>query len=414
MTPDLTAAELTLLGLLVEQPRHGYELEAVITERGMREWTGIGFSSIYYLLNRLRERGLITRAGAAPTGGAKERKVYTATAEGREACAVAAEKAIAEPHPLFPRLLVGLANEPAVPHDRLLDALGRRSRALGEQLADVRRAAARESGAPASVQAIFDYSLGLLAAEQRWLDRYRASLDDPRPPGRKTPMRPYDVKRELKELYAPRNTAWAVVDIPPQQFIAVDGSGDPNTAPAYTEAVEALYAVAYTIKFAARRTESGDAGEGGDFVVAPLEGLWWADRPEAFTSRAKDTWNWTMLISMPPWITEEMIDDARRTAFAKKGLPAVPRLRRLTLHEGPSAQLLHIGSYDDEAPALAELHGVYLDAHGLRPTGRHHEIYLGDPRRTAPEKLRTVLRQPVGPVAPAGATATTGPGGGPA
>jgi hypothetical protein len=202
-------------------------------------------------------------------------------------------------------------------------------------------------------------------------------------------MAPYDIKRERKEFYAPKNTSWAVVDVPEQQFIAVDGTGNPNTAPAYAHAVEALYTVAYTLKFTGKRMA------GGDFVVAPLEGLWWADRPEAFTGGAKDSWHWTMLISMPSWITEEMIEDAKQTASAKKKAPTISRLRHLTLHEGPSAQVLHIGSYDDEAPVLHELHHSYLGANGLRPTGLHHEIYLSDPRRTAPEKLRTILRQPV-------------------
>jgi hypothetical protein len=202
-------------------------------------------------------------------------------------------------------------------------------------------------------------------------------------------MAPYDVKREQKELYAPRNTRWALVDVPEQRFLAVDGAGDPNTASAYTEAVQALYAVAYTLKFAAKSTP------GGDFVVAPLEGLWWSDRHDAFTSRAKDAWQWTMLIGMPHWITEENVQEARRTALEKKKLPAISRVRHQTLHEGLSAQVLHIGSYDDEAPVLEELHGTWLGAHGLRPTALHHEIYLSDPRRTAPGKLKTVLRQPV-------------------
>ncbi|HEY3503497.1 MAG TPA: GyrI-like domain-containing protein [Actinocatenispora sp.] len=384
MNTGLSAAELTLLGLLVEQPRHGYELEAVIAERGMREWTEIGFSSIYYLLTKLRQRGLIVPTDASASG--KSRKVYAATAEGRAACATAAGEAIARLAPLFPRVLVGLANQPALDHDELVDALDQRARALAERVDQVGRAKAEQPDAPEFVRAIFDYSLGQLSAEQAWLTRYRASLTGT---GGGATVAPYDVKRELTQLYAPRNTTWAVVDVPEQQFIAVDGAGNPNTAPEYASAVQALYAVAYTLKFAGKRTA------GGDFVVAPLEGLWWADRPEVFTTRDKDAWNWTMLISLPPWVTEDMVEDAGRTALAKKKLPAIAQVRHLTLHEGPSAQLLHVGSYDDEAPALAELHHGYLDAHGLRPTGRHHEIYLGDPRRTAPEKLRTILRQPV-------------------
>jgi hypothetical protein len=205
-------------------------------------------------------------------------------------------------------------------------------------------------------------------------------------------MAPYDVKREHKQLYAPRNTTWAVLEVPEQRFLAADGSGDPNTAPAYAEAVAALHAVAYTLKFSGRKST------GRDFVVGPLEGLWWSDRPDAFTSRAKDTWRWTMLLGMPPWITPAMVEDAGRTAAARKKLPAIAGLRLLTLHEGLSAQVLHTGSYDDETPLMIELHHDYLPAHGLRPTGAHHEVYLGDPRRVAPRKLRTVLRQPVAAV----------------
>lgn len=169
----------------------------------------------------------------------------------------------------------------------------------------------------------------------------------------------------------------------------MDGRGDPNTSEAYARAVEALYSVAYTLKFTGRRT--GDP----DFVVGPLEGLWWSDRMEVFTSRDKDAWQWRMLISRPDWITEALVDEAKETALAKKGLPAIADIRHETLHEGPSAQLLHVGPYDDEGPVLAALHDEYLAANGLRMTGLHHEVYLSDPRRTEPARLRTVLRQPV-------------------
>ncbi len=201
-------------------------------------------------------------------------------------------------------------------------------------------------------------------------------------------MPPYDPKRALKDLYAPKNTTWALVDVPEQQFIAIDGRGNPNTAPEYTRAVEALYAVAYTVKFASKR-------DGQDFVVGPLEGLWWADDPTAFTVSAKDSWQWTMIVSQPDWVTQDMIEEAKATASAKKKLPAIGDVRRLVLHEGPCAQAMHIGSYDDEAPLLAELHDRFMAAHGLDFGGLHHEVYLGDPRKTEPGKLRTVLRQPV-------------------
>ncbi len=204
-------------------------------------------------------------------------------------------------------------------------------------------------------------------------------------------MASYDVKRELKALYAPRNPAWALLDVPEQQFLAIDGSGNPNTAAEYATAVEALYTVAYTLKFESKNNA------GRDFVVAPLEGLWWADEPEAFTVRAKDAWHWTMLISQPDWITEPMIEAATEAALTKKKLPAIKEIRRLVLQEGQCAQALHVGSYDDEGPLLAELHGPYFAANGLDFAGLHHEIYLSDPRRTDPARLKTVLRQPVRP-----------------
>ena len=203
-------------------------------------------------------------------------------------------------------------------------------------------------------------------------------------------MSPYDVKRELRELYAPKNREWALLEVPPQQFIAVSGKGNPNTAPEYAQAVQALYAVAYTLKFASKRA-------GRDFVVGPLEGLWWSPDPEVFTTRAKDEWLWRMMVSLPDWLTTEDVEEAAATALAKKKLPAIELVEHETLHEGTCAQVLHVGSYDDETPIMTTLHEEYLPAHNLTERDRHHEVYLGDPRRTAPEKLKTVLRQPVSP-----------------
>ncbi|WP_435612589.1 GyrI-like domain-containing protein [Streptomyces sp. bgisy159] len=202
----------------------------------------------------------------------------------------------------------------------------------------------------------------------------------------------YDVKRELKACYAPRNTDWELVDVPELRYLATEGSGDPNTSPAYRQAVEALYAVAYTLKFASKNEL------GRDFVVGPLEGLWWADDMDDFLARRKENWRWRLLINVPDWITAGLIDGARDSALSKKGLPAVRGVRSETLHEGTSAQVLHIGSYDDETPILTRLHHDYLPAHRLREAGLHHEIYLSDPRRTEPAALRTVLRQPVEPL----------------
>lgn len=202
-------------------------------------------------------------------------------------------------------------------------------------------------------------------------------------------MTRYDVKRELKQYYAPKNTDWALVEVPEQRFIAIDGRGDPNTSADYAHAVEALYAVAYTIKFTSK------TALGRDFVVGPLEGLWWSDRPEVFATRAKEAWQWRMLISQPDWITDDLIDEAKQAALKKKNLPTIAEIRCERLEEGTSAQLLHVGPYDDEGPTLARLHGEYLAANDLRMSGHHHEIYLSDHRRTDPAKLKTILRQPV-------------------
>lgn len=203
-------------------------------------------------------------------------------------------------------------------------------------------------------------------------------------------MTAYDIKRELKQCYAPKNTDWELIEVPQQQFIAIDGRGDPNSSADYACAVEALYAVAYTIKFASKRRGQG-------FVVGPLEGLWWADDPEVFATRAKSSWQWRMLISQPNWITEDMIDETKSAARSKKHLPAITDIRRATLHEATSAQALHIGPYDEEGPALSRLHDEWLGANNLRMSGLHHEIYLSDRRKSDPAKLRTILRQPVQP-----------------
>jgi hypothetical protein len=208
-------------------------------------------------------------------------------------------------------------------------------------------------------------------------------------PEREANVRKYDVKQVHRELYSPPSADFVVVEVPETAYLAVDGHGDPNVASAYAEAVEALYGVAYTVKF-----ESKNA-LGRDFVVAPLEGLWRADDPTAFVSRDKSAWNWTMLINQPAWISEDLVRSATEKVIAKKKAAAAGRVRLVRLHEGTSVQIMHHGSYDDEGPTLARLHDDFMPSNGLAFNGDHHEIYLSDPRRTAPARLRTILRQPV-------------------
>ncbi|POH72879.1 hypothetical protein CVS27_13500 [Arthrobacter glacialis] len=202
-------------------------------------------------------------------------------------------------------------------------------------------------------------------------------------------MDKFDVKKAYKELFAPSAKDFSLVEVPPVQYLAIDGHGKPGTSSAYTEALEALYSTAYGVKFASKNVL------GRDFVVAPLEGLWWAADMGAFTAGDKDQWDWTMMISQPDWITPDMVAAAVEQASAKKTLPGLAQLRVMDLNEGLCVQILHIGPYDDEAPTLARLHDHFMPENGLVFNGKHHEIYLGDPRRAAPDKLKTILRQPV-------------------
>lgn len=200
-----------------------------------------------------------------------------------------------------------------------------------------------------------------------------------------------DLKRDRKDLYQPGSKDFVAVDVPAMTYLAVDGRGDPNTSPAYPTAVAALYAGAYAVKLRLR------ARTGEDFVVGPLEGLWSSEDPSSFAAGRKADWDWTMLIPLPePVSTEDITAGLADAARRRPDLP-VRDLRTLRLEEGRSLQIMHVGSYDDEGPTLARLHGEIMPAEGLTWNGRHHEIYLSDPRRVAPERMRTVLRQPVRP-----------------
>jgi hypothetical protein len=197
-----------------------------------------------------------------------------------------------------------------------------------------------------------------------------------------------DYKKVLKTFYNPPTRPFTVVDVPPLRFLMVDGSGNPNTAEAYTQAVEALYGLSYALKFAVRKET------GVDYGVMPLEGLWWAEDMDDFITRNKDNWLWTMMIMQPEeHVTAALVARVRDELRRKKDLPALDRVRFETYSEGVALQVMHIGSYDDETPLLAAMH-AQIEADGYVRSGKHHEIYLGDPRRTAPEKLKTVLRQP--------------------
>ena len=196
---------------------------------------------------------------------------------------------------------------------------------------------------------------------------------------------------DLRKLLKPYYTAGAdpaLLTVPDFSYLMIDGAGNPNTAPQYGAALQALYSLAYTLKFSIKKTQQVD------YPVMALEGLWWADDMESFVQGNKDHWYWTMMILQPDLVTPEIFETARVEVERKKpGLPhAAIRLERF--EEGRCAQVMHIGPYADEGPNIIRLH-EFIAQHGLQRSGKHHEIYLGDPNRTAPAKLRTIIRQPV-------------------
>jgi len=196
-----------------------------------------------------------------------------------------------------------------------------------------------------------------------------------------------DLKKEFRELYAPSAKTCSVVDVPELRFLMVDGAGDPNTAQAYREAVEALYGVSYTLKFLSK-------AQGTDYVVMPLEGLWWVDDMTEFSMEDKAAWSWTAMIAQPAHLTEADVEAAIDQLRDGKNPTALDQVHFDSYAEGLSVQILYFGPYADEAPTIGRLHEFAADS-GYALRGKHHEIYLSDPRRTAPERLKTVIRQPV-------------------
>ncbi len=202
-------------------------------------------------------------------------------------------------------------------------------------------------------------------------------------------MAKIDIKKELKHLHQPSAKEVSVVDVPDMNFLKIDGQGDPNTSLEYQEAMAALYTMSYQLKF----TIKGRNPE-LDYAVPPLEGLWWAEDMEDFPGEDKDSWQWTAMIMAPDQVTRALFQEALEEVQKKKDLPSLPRLCLERYHEGLSVQILHLGPWAEEAPTIEKLH-AFAREQGYRLRGKHHEIYLSDPRRTAPDKIKTVIRQPV-------------------
>jgi hypothetical protein len=197
-----------------------------------------------------------------------------------------------------------------------------------------------------------------------------------------------DLKKELKDLYNPSAKEIAIVEVPKMNFLMIDGSGDPNTSQEYKDALEALFSLSYTLKFVIKKTH------GVDYSVMPLEGLWCVNDMSKFSVEHKDSWKWTSMIMQPEQVTEDKVAKALEELKKKKKLVALSKIRFESFYEGKSAQIMYIGPFSNEGPTIQKIH-EFIRKHEYTLEGKHHEIYLSDPRRAAPEKMKTILRQPM-------------------
>ncbi len=200
-------------------------------------------------------------------------------------------------------------------------------------------------------------------------------------------MSKLDLRKELKRYYTAKKKP-EVIDVPSGNFLTILGRGEPGGV-AYTTALQALYGLSYTLKFKCK-------AEGMDFTVMALEGLWWWDDPGVFDVEGappREEWNWKSMIRQPDFITPGMVDEVRPEVKDKRG-PMVDDVVLETFHEGLSAQIMHLGPYSEEGPTIRRLH-AFIEESGYGLRGHHHEIYLSDPRRSKPENIKTIIRQPV-------------------
>jgi hypothetical protein len=198
-----------------------------------------------------------------------------------------------------------------------------------------------------------------------------------------------DLKRDLKHLYLPSSKQVVAVDVPAMSFLMQDGQGDPHTSQPYADALEALFALSYAIKFTVKKGPLAI-----DDGVMPLEGLWWADDMSDFTTGDRSGWKWTMMNMQPHFVTREMFDEAVFAVRKKKDPVALPGVRLETYAEGEAAQIMHIGPFSDEGPVIERVHD-FIEPSGRERAGKHHEIYLTDIRKADPAKWKTVIRQPM-------------------
>lgn len=201
-------------------------------------------------------------------------------------------------------------------------------------------------------------------------------------------MTQLDWKKDYRHLYFPAQDV-VEIKVPEMNFLMMDGTGNPNNSPQFQAAVEILYGLSYTIKYALKKSGREE------YPVFPLEGLWWADDMAAFSNEIQErsSWKWRLIIAQPSFVTVDDVEMAQTSLSAKKKDIRFHDARFESYCEGDAVQLMHMGLYSEEGPNIIKLHR-YIEEHGWKISGLHHEIYLSDPRRVAPEKQKTVIRQP--------------------
>ncbi|RMF58389.1 MAG: hypothetical protein D6748_08840 [Calditrichaeota bacterium] len=204
-------------------------------------------------------------------------------------------------------------------------------------------------------------------------------------------MEKIDFKKKFRDLYHASAQKVQLVNVPALQFLMIDGKGDPNQSVDFQDGVETLFSISYTLKFKIVKKRLGI-----DYGVMPLEGLWWSDTPENFDLENKSSWLWTIMIMQPDFITSEMMTEALDIVAKSKKLQGLQKVRFETFHEGTAVQLLHVGPFSEEGPTVQRLHR-FAQENGYQLRGKHHEIYLSDYRKTVPERLKTIIRQPIQP-----------------
>ena len=347
----MTNAELAVLSLIVEAPRHGYDVERLIMERGMREWTDVGFSSIYYLLGKMEKAGLVTSCADATSGSGPARKVFSATPAGLEAWEAASLGALSAPYLKHP-LALGLANLPGLPPDKALVAVREHRSGLEERLAGM--LAKRDSQEPLEwfVRELFDFSECSIRNQMSWIDGLIGRLEE----------------REVATVPKLKVNQPVLGEMPSLTMAVVHSIGDPNeVAPAV---FNALYGAVYTLKFALKK-------EGIAYKVAPVRARWFSGSGWKLVPR--DQWEAAWAIPIPDGTTELRQKD-----------PQMP-VEIETWEYGRIAEVLHVGSYAEEEPTINLLHD-FIAEQGLEIGGAHEEEYLTRPDAKTP---KTVIRYQV-------------------